>query len=105
MKDYSKTDYFLVKNDVTSQALHSREIITDQGRQLFRQNFSRDKKPYFALKHADSFIIVIRHSDKTSLVYAIRIHCELQLKFVRRDFPLKLLAVPHEKTRYSFSFP
>lgn len=77
MKDYSKTDYFPVKNDVTLQALHSKEIITDQERQLFRQNFTRDKKPYFVLKHADSFIIVIRHSDKTLLVYGIRIHCEL----------------------------
>lgn len=78
MKDYSETDYFPVKNDVTSQALHSKEIIADQERQLFKQNFTRDKKPYFVLKHADSFIIVIRHSDKTSLVYDIRIHCELQ---------------------------
>lgn len=81
MKDYSKMDYFLIKNDVTSQALHSKEITADQERQLFRQNFTRDKKPYFALKHADSFIIVNRHLDKTSLVYAIRIRCELQLKF------------------------
>lgn len=92
MKD-SKTDYFLVKNDVTSQALHSREIIADQKRQLFRQNFTRDKKSYFALNHADSFIIVIRHSDKTLLVYAIRIRCELELKFARRDFPMKLFRI------------